>query len=813
MKQSLFIMLMLLLCFNGQAADFYGEKRGSSWYLEYNKTSDTTVRCTLHYEAYGYGFSDAPIIDLQDTLKYYKVKSVRTSCFEWADPEYSVTVRVNIPASVDTIYGGAFKSFRNNNNVSGYEFMRFEVHIPSDSQLKYIGDRAFAGWDSYHSTSVDFLPSTITYIGSDAFEHADLPAPSQGPYYIGKYLYDYIGSVPDNFKVAEGTLYICDYVFKGCPLYHITFPKSLREIRTEAFMKSDLVEAIFNDSLKYIGDYAFRECSHLREVSLPQSLLSIGNGAFMDCIELERIFIPASVCEIGEKPFAYTTGEYGSQILEYISVDPNNKVYDSRNDCNALIESATNTIIQGSNNTVIPPTVTHIGVYAFSGYAKEHIDIPNSVISIGSNAFYCSKLKHIRIPDSIKSIGGFYRCNNLKSIYFGSSVDTIFGFRKCGIQSLVLPDNIKYIGMSAFEGNPFKTITINRGVDLSASGLFRDIPDSVSIYCYKKPSEDNMELSDDTFDKKTMRDGTLYVPCGTELAYRQTKGWNNFVNIIESLEFKVDINTTTNYGYVSVLEPFECGVYDYTIKATPDEDCRFVRWTDGVTENPRRVTLTQDTAFYAEFAPIMYNLTVRSNDETMGTVSGGGEYKPNSEVTIEAHAYDGYRFIKWTDGITDNPRNITITQDTTFYAEFAPITHKLTVLSNNEKMGTVSGGGEYKSDSTVRIEAHANDGFCFTRWNDNITENPRDITLSQDSTFTAYFESIDTKVNETSDDGFDVTVQDKTIYVHNSDGNEIQVTDITGRTIYSGYDTTITVRTPGVYIVRCGDQTKKTVVR
>ena len=811
-------MLMLLLCFNGLAADFYGEKRGDCWYLEYNKTSDTTVHCTLHYSANNLGFANNTAINLQDTLKYYKVKSVRTSCYEIVDPGSSVTIRVNIPASVDTIYSRAFES----GCYIGYDqCMYFEVHIPSDSQLKYIGDRAFASnrdnKHSYPSTSVDFLPSTITYIGSDAFEHADLPAPSQGPFYIGKYLYDYIGGnvLGDFFKVAEGTLYICDYVFKNCLLYHITFPKSLREIGTEAFMNSDLMEAIFNDSLKYIGDYAFSECSHLREVSLPQSLLGIGNGAFMDCIELERIFIPASVCEIGEKPFAYTTGKYGSQILEYISVDPNNKVYDSRNDCNALIESATNTIIQGSNNTVIPPTVTHIGDYAFSGYAKEHIDIPNSVISIGSCAFYCSKLKRIRIPDSIKSIGGFIRCNNLKSVYFGSSVDTISqaGFRECGIQSLVLPDNIKYIGSIAFEGNPLKTITINRGVDLSASGIFSDIPDSVSIYCYKKPSEDNMELSDDTFDKATMRDGTLYVPCGTELEYRQTKGWKNFLNIIESLEFKVDINTTTGYGYVSVLEPFECGVYDYTIKATPDEDCRFVRWTDGVTENPRRVTLTQDTAFYAEFAPIMYNLTVRSNDETMGTVSGGGEYKPNSEVTIEAHAYDGYRFIKWTDGITDNPRNITITQDTTFYAEFAPITHKLTVLSNNEKMGTVSGGGEYKSDSTVRIEAHANDGFCFTRWNDNITENPRDITLSQDSTFTAYFEPIDTKVNKTSDDGFDVTVQDKTIFVHNSDGNEIQVTDIAGRTIYSGYDTTITVRTPGVYIVRCGDQTKKTVVR
>ena len=707
-------MLMLLyMLINGQSvngqntATFYGENAD----LEYTKTSDSTVHCTI--------LELRDITDLQDTLKYYKVKSVSRSYSTYWGTRY---IQVKIPATVDSIYSNTFKVNSTNWNV--------HVQIPSDSQIKYIGDRAFYG--------------------------SDYSAPSQGPSYIGKVLYEYIGDMPEgsSLKIAEGTTQIASYALRLQPLSQVTFPKSLLEISNDAFYGCDkLIEITFNDSLKYIGERAFAAC------------------------DLNRIIIPASVCKIGDRAFTSDAYYYREDyhLPEYISVDPNNKFYDSRNDCNAVIESATNTIIQGSNNTVIPPTVTHIGDYAFYGYAKEHIDIPSSVKSIGKHAFdysnfenislpnsvtnieedafQFSNLKHITIPDSIKTIkeGTFWCCSSLKSVYLSSSIDTISecAFYDCDIQSLVLPDNIKYIGGNAFSSNTLRTITINRGVDLSnCDGSYTPATfgstDSMSIYCYKKPREDNMKLSSEAFDMEAMEKSTLYVPCGTELEYRQTEGWKNFLNIIESLEFKVDINTTTGYGYVSVLEPFECGVYDYTIKATPDEGYRFVRWTDGVTENPRRVTLTQDTAFYAEFAPIMYNLTVRSNDETMGTVSGGGEYK---------------------------------------------------------------------SDSTVRIEAHANDGFCFTRWNDNITENPRDITLSQDSTFTAYFESIDTKVNETSDDGFDVTVQDKTIYVHNSDGNEIQVTDITGRTIYSGYDTTITVRTPGVYIVRCGDQTKKTVVR
>ena len=107
------------------------------------------------------------------------------------------------------------------------------------------------------------------------------------------------------------------------------------------------------------------------------------------------------------------------------------------------------------------------------------------------------------------------------------------------------------------------------------------------------------------------------------------------------------------------------------IKAVPENEHRhFVRWSDGNTDNPRLVTVEKDTTFTAEFAddPI---LTVLSADDSLGTVSGAGQFKPNLSCEISATAVFGYHFAQWSDGNTDNPRTIVLTCDTTFTAEFA----------------------------------------------------------------------------------------------------------------------------------------------
>jgi hypothetical protein len=177
------------------------------------------------------------------------------------------------------------------------------------------------------------------------------------------------------------------------------------------------------------------------------------------------------------------------------------------------------------------------------------------------------------------------------------------------------------------------------------------------------------------------------------------------------------------------------------ISATPNPGYRFRQWHDGNTNNPRTITVTQNLSFTAEFEVLTYHLTVAANDTTRGSVSGSGDYLNNATATIEATSNTGYRFQQWNDGNTDNPRNITITSDTNFTAEFGPLFYRVSVTTNDNTMGSVSGTGDYPFNTTVTIEAIANVGYRFVQWNDGIMLNPRTITVTQDITYTAMFET------------------------------------------------------------------------
>jgi hypothetical protein len=135
--------------------------------------------------------------------------------------------------------------------------------------------------------------------------------------------------------------------------------------------------------------------------------MSIGRMAFRDCTSLTSINIPNSVTSIGECAFLCTPS------LTSIIVDENNTVYDSRENCNAIIETATNTLIAGCQNTIIPNSVTSIGEWGF-GYCSSltSITIPNSVTSIGENAFGgCYSLADVymkaALPPSLHNASAF----------------------------------------------------------------------------------------------------------------------------------------------------------------------------------------------------------------------------------------------------------------------------------------------------------------------------------------------------------------------------------------------------------------------
>ena len=185
------------------------------------------------------------------------------------------------------------------------------------------------------------------------------------------------------------------------------------------------------------------------------------------------------------------------------------------------------------------------------------------------------------------------------------------------------------------------------------------------------------------------------------------------------------------------------------ISATPYSDANFTGWDDGVTDNPRSITVTQDMEIMAIFEKIeTYTITVRAENPLLGTTYGSGAYPLNQVVTIGATPNTGFYFSGWQDGSMDNPRVITVTGNAEYIASFAPnpvVTYTVTVYFN-ESQGIVLGTGTYVAGSIATLAAIPADGYVFQKWGDDTTDNPKEVLVDHDIVLTAFFNY--TSVNE-----------------------------------------------------------------
>ena len=374
------------------------------------------------------------------------------------------------------------------------------------------------------------IPNSVTIIGGDAFHSCkgltSITIP-ESVIIIGKAAFKGCSNLT-SISIPEGVTTIEQTAFENSGLMSITIPNSVTTLGKNAFEDCDnLTSAILGNGLTKISRSTFVDCTALASVVIGNSVTSIERSAFSKCVKLESIVIPNNVTTIDDDAFDRCSGLQSVFIgkglksldegafdqcsnISSIIVDKDNLWLDSRNGCNAIIETASNTLIYGCKKTIIPDDVVGIGPVAFwhcDGLTS--ISIPNSVTSIGERAFGgCSGLTKAEFA-SIESLCGIsFDDNESNPLYYAHHL-FIDGQE---VKDVVIPGSVTFIGNYAFSGcSSLTSITIPESVTSIGSGAFGG--------CTALPVIDNVryagtyliEAVDKTQSTYNIKEGTRFI--------------------------------------------------------------------------------------------------------------------------------------------------------------------------------------------------------------------------------------------------------------------------------------------------------------
>ena len=392
---------------------------------------------------------------------------ITTMADNWTDPDTGYTWSYSVNGQIATI--------EKNKWATG------DLVIPATINRYSVTSIGEAAFDRCSGLTSVTIPNSVTSIGSYAFADCSgltsVTIPNSVTS-IGEGAFAGCRSLT-SVTIPNSVTSIGSYAFEVCrSLTSVTIPNSVTSIGEGAFAAcSGLTSVTIPNSVTSIGTEAFVACSGLTSVTIPNSVTSIGTEAFHGCSSLTSVTIPNSVTSIGTLVFFECSG------LTSLKVESGNTVYDSRDNCNAIIESSTNTLIYGCKNTTIPNSVTSIGYGAFAA---------------------CSGLTSVTIPNSVTSIG------------YGA-------FAECsGLTSVTIPSSVTSIGDRVFNGSSGLTSVVSK-------------------------TENPYNIDNECFSKEVFENTTLYVPQGTIDKYQATDGWNKFLHIEELNSSNMCVTPTISY--------------------------------------------------------------------------------------------------------------------------------------------------------------------------------------------------------------------------------------------------------------------------
>ena len=586
----------------------------------------------------------------------------------------------------------------------------------------------YAFWNCTSLTSVT-IPNSVTSIGADIVSNCknltSIVVETGNPSYDSRNNCNAIIDTESNVLLAgcqttiipNSVTSIGGYAFRGCTrLTSVTIPNSVTSIGSRAFSYcTGLTSVSIGNSVTSIGESAFESCWGLTSITIPNSVTSIEERAFSNCEGLTSITIGNSVTSIGGSAFSGCTGltsviwnakacsdfkrdntpfYYSDYKTEYLNFDIRPQITSFVFGDSAYIPDYLCRGMKNLTSVTISNSVTGIGKEAFSGCTGlTSITIPNSVTGIESSTFSdCTGLTSVVIGNGVTNIedNAFMGCKNVETVVFGSAVETI--------------------GASAFAG---------------CQSIYE-----MTIYATKVPT-----IQENTFTE-VGTGATLRVPAGCAKKYKAHPYWGVF-NIEEiPSEYTITVTCDPQQGQVSGSGTYTDGSV-VMITATPNAGYAFTQWSDGNKDNPRKVTVTADATYTAEFALQTYVVSATCAPQH-GQVTGGGTYPYGSEVSLTVIPNEGYVFTQWSDGNKDNPRKVTVTADATYTAEFALQTYVVSVTCDPQQ-GQVTGGGTYPYGSEVSLTATPNEGYEFEQWSDGTTANPYSFLAEKDVTIEALF--------------------------------------------------------------------------
>ena len=567
--------------------------------------SDKTV------ELYKFSSSEE-VLNIPSQVTYegetYSVVSISRDFSNYNDR----TTTIIIPASITNINTYAFFSYPNVKTVLIFattaptlgEYF-FGENGRKDVLLLYPKNSDYSQWKNHKSDFAEFREIDITHdfcvdglfysITDEENRTVSLTAPhndEKADYMSLVGMYSGKIAIPETVvhnNVEYTVTGINNNTFRRCEgVTSISLPSTINSIQQEFSAGSKLM-SITVDADNPVYD-SRDNCNAVIETAtntlitacnstfIPETVTTIGTQAFRNCRSLESIHIPASVIEIRNyNPF------FECPSLNSITVDENNPVYDSRDNCNAIIETESNTLISGCNTTVITSTIEYINQYSFNECPGiTEITIPLSVKSINTMSFiWLENLERINIE---KGHPVFYDDEGLNAIINRRYDNIILGCKNTAIPAYI---NNYYIDAYAFSRNKItdikiftnerigsyafwdckelRSVTIGKDVTYIHNSSFQHCSNLTTVTSLI-PADKLFTIPENAFEGIS-KNCTLYVPAGAKDTYAATEGWKNFNNIIEIEIASFDL-TVSAAGYATLYLDYNAtipqGVEVYT---------------------------------------------------------------------------------------------------------------------------------------------------------------------------------------------------------------------------------------------------------